>query len=129
MTGLTPLALWIAEKLKNAPTVSNAEQRIALAKEIEAESEKTIEKLRAEIVELKRELALRIPLEFTEHRGVLWKRLPAGGFAQDAYCPTHRLAMSRFAGGLICTANKCGYQAPFDNRQLPAAHASIPKDA
>jgi hypothetical protein len=129
MSGITPLALWIADKLKNAPTLANAEQRVALAKEIEAQSEKTIAQLRAEIVELKHELELRIPLEFTEHRGVLWKRLPSGGFADEAYCPTHRLAMSRFAGELVCTANKCGYQAPFDNRQLAAAHASIPSDA
>jgi hypothetical protein len=135
-----PLIKYVTEKLAALPTAANAQQRVAFAQElaaeasrradeIEANSEKTIAQLRAENAELKRELTLRIPLEFVEHRGVLWKRLSAGVFAEDPYCPEHRAVMCRVERHVVCPVYRCGRAAPFEPYQQQAARESIPSDA
>jgi hypothetical protein len=125
---LSPIIKKVLQSLADAPTLAIAHERLALGREHLERVEEERNRLLGENVELRRQLALRMPVEFTEHRGVLWKRLSNGGFAEDPYCPQHRVAMSRFAGEVICTAHECNYAAPFDYRQQPEAHASIPKD-
>ena len=113
----------------DAPTLAAAHERLAQARDLLEQMEGDNEQLRAEVKDLKRELAARPPIEFVEHRGALWKRLTDGSFARDAYCPKHRTALSSQGGHTMCTLDKCGFEAPFFAREIATVHASIPKDS
>jgi len=126
---LSPIVEKFLQTLADAPTLAVAHERLALARELLEKMDRENARLQGEVAELQRELSLRVPREFAEHRGVLWKRLPAGGVAEDAYCPTHRLAMSNFAGELICTVKNCGYAAPFNSGNVQHVRSQIPQDA
>lgn len=123
----TSLVKYLLEAIQQAPTVANLEQRRALAEDLAAKYERENAGLRAIVARQEGELNSRPAPEFAEHRGVLWKRLPNGGFASDAYCPKCRVAMSAFVGPAICS--RCNLEAPFDFGEMRAVHAAIPLDA
>jgi hypothetical protein len=126
---LSPIVSKVLQTLSDVPTLAIAHERLALARELLEQMEGENERLRAEVERMQRELETRPPVEFTEHRGVLWKRLPGGGFAPDPYCPVHRTVLSSRAGHTICSITKCGFEAPFYIREVPEIHQAIPADA
>jgi len=84
---------WLNDLLKEYPALSVAKERLALIKES----------------------------QFTEFKGVLWKKL--GDYIDSlAYCPECKLAMSAFLPGdddmLVCS--KCNFMAPFKPSQVEA---------
>lgn len=104
----------ILELLSNVPSVAASHERIAFAREQVEALDRQLTEARAEIERLRKELARRVPPEFVEHRGVLWKRTGDNDFAPDPYCPHCHSAMAGWPSEMdpvVC--GKCKFIGPF----------------
>lgn len=115
----------LVKALAEFPVADVVKQRLELARDIAQALKEENDRLRSEVAQLRAELAQRMPSEFVEQRGVLWKRDRAGGYAPDPYCPVHHTVLSNFAGMLICTRGGCGFTAPFSPSSLASVRNSL----
>jgi hypothetical protein len=68
---------------------------------------------------LREELAKKsIPDEYTEHRGVLFRRFPSGTIQDEAYCPACKIPMTSLADMLPFACSACKRQASFTGKDL-----------
>lgn len=59
-----------------------------------------------------------IPDEYTEHRGVLFRRLPNGKLQDEAYCPDCKIPMTSEMGIAPMRCSKCHRTANFTGKQI-----------
>lgn len=82
--------------------------------------EKENAELKNEISELKKKIEeIMIPKDFTEYRGVLFRRFPTGEFEGSVYCLEHKMVMSSLQGLTPYKCSKCGFKADFTGQDLP----------
>ena len=82
---------------------------------LEAEHQKVLE----ENEHLRRQLEQKtIPDEYTEHRGVLFRRLPNGKIQGEAYCPNCKVPMVSLVGMMPLTCSKCNHSASFTGQDI-----------
>ncbi len=67
-----------------------------------------------------------VPDEYTEHRGVLLRRLPNGEIQDEAYCPECKIPMTSLAGMLPFACSKCKRQANFTGKELHHVISEVP---
>lgn len=125
---------FLADILKDLPTVGVARERIALVEQKYELLERENEVLKHENARLKSELdAMRrqVPsTEWVEARGVLFKRKSDGKFEPDAYCPDCKRALSGAAMHDLYfpqSCSKCGFTAPFLKDETSAILAELGK--
>src|ERR1039458_4550468 len=110
--------LSILDLIADIPT--NAVLRLraqALEKKV-GELEAEISRLVKRIGELDRQISANAGSDqFVEHRGVLFKRKPGGGYVEQPYCFVCRKPMSSHMG-LMAYGCMCGYFADFTGSQL-----------
>src|SRR5262245_39445561 len=108
---------WLADLLKDFPSLSVARERLALIEQKLADAEAENAKLRAENANLKAQVsAATVQASFIESNGALWKRGSDGKVEPIAYCPDCKRALSPWPpapadDNLTCT--KCDFIAPF----------------
>lgn len=82
---------------------------------LEAEHQKVLE----ENEHLRRQLEQKtIPDEYTEHRGVLFRRLPNGKIQDEAYCTKCKIPMTSFGNMLPFTCSECNRSASFTGKDI-----------
>lgn len=63
--------------------------------------------------------------EYTEHRGVLFRRLANGKIQDEAYCPVCKIPMTSLQGMLPFSCSKCERSASFTGRDIKRIIAEI----
>jgi hypothetical protein len=118
---------WLTDLLKEYPALTVARERLALVEERLRQLEEEKKHLQAENARLGEDLRttkqqleeLQKKEAFIEDSGVLWKKDNSGRILP--YCPTCRLALSKFPpmetdlARMRCS--KCKFQAPFHPRE------------
>lgn len=66
-----------------------------------------------------------IPGPFTEHAGVLWKRLPDGSIDASPYCPKCLKVMASLLSYQHFTCPECGRSSDFKRNELVDVMAQI----
>lgn len=95
---------WIADLLKDIPTLAVAHERLALAEERGRALEAENGRLREELVAWKKKAqglehkltAVEAIEEFRTHRGLLWRLESEGVYEPCPYCPKCRIPMTPF---------------------------------
>ena len=108
------------------------ERIIALKETMEQLSEDNIQ-LREELNQaheecdgLRQKLAqVSIPDEYTEHRGVLFRRLKNNGFQDEAYCPNCKIPMVSAHDMMNFRCSDCKRLANFTGMDLPKILAEL----
>lgn len=109
-------------------------ERLLLMNDKAAAMDKENKDLREEVARLTAELAqlhtelvnCRKTEEFTEHRGGLFKRRPAGGYHETVYCPQCRLPMGFFEATGEFHCDPCMRQTSFRERSLEKVISRLP---
>ncbi len=57
--------------------------------------------------------------EFTEHRGMLFKVNPLGGYHQAVFCPSCRMPMGTLTEDMPLFCGRCDIQSIFNSQELP----------
>ena len=117
----------IIELIADIPTnaVLREQAKTLEKKLIELEQENA--RLKNNIKEIEKQLAAKTVEEtLIEHRGVFFKRLPNGGYAQTVYCIDCHKPMS--SGQKVLNYRcMCGFVADFTGKQLDEIMRSLPK--
>lgn len=131
---------WLIDFFKEVKlTVTQRKELIDAEREIDRLREKNagLEKAKAElskkVMELEKELAEHIAFheQFTEDKGVLFKRKPSGGYFEVVYCPHCRIPLSpahrdgRRDYPFLCS--KCNLKTVYTIQQLMDAIKDLEK--
>jgi len=63
--------------------------------------------------------------ELIRHEGVLFRRMPKGGYERVVYCPRCRHAMFSMLNKLLFSCPYCCWHAEFGGQQLDAVMARL----
>jgi len=66
-----------------------------------------------------------VPDQYTEFRGVLFRRLPNGQIQPDAYCPDCKIPMTSLGGVLPLRCSKCHRLASFTGNEIHAVVSQL----
>jgi FtsZ-binding cell division protein ZapB len=108
-----------ADQLKN--------EAVRLGQEVQRLQQEN-DALRSEAAELKKRLEEPAALGLVMHRGVYWKRKPAGGYEDVPYCPDCKGVMAKIPpwGPDTIRCKKCSRVAPFHPREVSEVIAEMP---
>lgn len=76
------------------------------------------QQLKQQVKDLQKELeAKAVPDEYTEHRGVLFRRV-SGSIQDEAYCPECKIPMTSLMGATPLRCSKCRRTASFTGNDI-----------
>ncbi len=77
------------------------------------------QRLKCEVDDLRKALEQKtISHEYTEHRGVLFRRLANGQIQDEVYCPSCKVPMTSLMGHTPLRCSKCHFTANFTGRDI-----------
>lgn len=126
ITALTVAYSALFDLAKGVPTAAVLREHVdllrtqiqSLAEQIES-LEKEKAKLKRQIRRKNRQIANYATRDnFTEIRGVLFKKEPAGGYSRDPYCPSCYLVLHSASGTGRYSCSRCNFYSPFQLGEL-----------